>query len=239
MDRGQSLVTGHLKPTGFWSYATSDDAASRRMLSRLRGLLAAELQLKFGRMPRVRIFQDVVGIPPGSDWLKEVFKALDESSFFIPIVTPAFLQSEMCCREVLHFRKREAALRRDDLMFPLYYVDIDNIDASRPSDCHDKTVLDLLHSRQWVDFRKLRLNNINSKGVRSQIENLAKSLHAALHRVGLEPDRTPITSHTIYSVICLNDGPCAPDVLERALDIYEAGFNYEILTNRKETESLR
>ena len=52
-------MTEPLKPTGFWSYASSDDAASHGRLSQLRRLLADELQLKVGRAPKVHIFQDV------------------------------------------------------------------------------------------------------------------------------------------------------------------------------------
>ena len=66
-------------------------------------MLADELQLVIGRRQQVQIFQDVAAIPYGTDWLKEIHKAIDESSFLLPIVTPAFLESEMCCQEVMRF----------------------------------------------------------------------------------------------------------------------------------------
>jgi hypothetical protein len=84
-------VTEPLKSTGFWSYTSSDDTVSRGRLSQLRRQLADALQLRIGRTPQVHIFQDVAAIPHGADWLKEIHKALADSSFFIPIVTPAFL----------------------------------------------------------------------------------------------------------------------------------------------------
>ena len=83
-----------LKPTGFWSYSSSDDEAANGRLSQLRALLSKELQLKVGRTQKVHIFQDVEAIPPGELWEKRIREALDVSSFVIPIVTPAFLQSE-------------------------------------------------------------------------------------------------------------------------------------------------
>jgi hypothetical protein len=57
-----------LKPTGFWSYTTSDETSARGKLSQLRALLAAELQQQVGRAPKVNIFQDVAAIPPGAEW---------------------------------------------------------------------------------------------------------------------------------------------------------------------------
>ena len=76
-------MTEPLNPTGFWSYTSSDDTASHGRLSQLRRLLADELQLKIGRLPKVHIFQDVAAIPHGTAWHKEIHKALAEASFFV------------------------------------------------------------------------------------------------------------------------------------------------------------
>ena len=100
-------MTTFLQPIGFWSYTTSDDSAARGRLSQLRRLLADELQQKVGRDPKVRIWQDAQAIPHGTEWRNEIHKGIDEASFFIPIVTPAFLQSKECCYEVSRFRERE------------------------------------------------------------------------------------------------------------------------------------
>jgi len=171
-----------LPPIGFWSYTSSDDEATNGRLSALRVQLAKDLQLKVGRQLRVKIFQDVAAIPHGTDWLKEIRKALAESSFLIPIITPAFLQSEMCCREVMHFREREIELGRDDLIFPLHYVNVDSF-ASRPGACHDPEVFTLLKSRQWIDFRSLRIRNVESEAVLEKLDDFSESLAEALSRV--------------------------------------------------------
>src|ERR1700736_4743378 len=88
-----------LQPTGFWSYTRSDDLAARGSLSQLRALLAQDLQLKIGRSHTVNIWQDVSAIPPGTRWLRQIRDFISDSSFLIPIVTPALLQSKECCRE--------------------------------------------------------------------------------------------------------------------------------------------
>jgi TIR domain len=185
-------VTDYLKPTGFWSYTSSDDAASKGRLSKLRGLLADELQLKIGRAPKVNIFQDVVAIPHGSKWLNEIDNALNNSSFLIAIVTPAFLQSEWCCQEVLRFGDREAKLGRDDLIFPLHYISVDDLEPHRTGDIRDREVLDLLRSRQWVDFRLLRLRDPSKEDVAEWLDTFATSLRMALRRVTPMPSRKTV-----------------------------------------------
>lgn len=88
-----------LQPIGFWSYATQDDMASGGRLSKLRSMLMNELQQQYGRNP-IKIFQDVAAIPPGSEWDEEIRNALTQATFFIPIITPAFVESEYCAQEV-------------------------------------------------------------------------------------------------------------------------------------------
>ena len=169
-----------LKPIGFWSYTSSDDAHSGGRLSALRLKLAGELQLLIGRRQPVRIFQDVAAIPFGTDWLKEIHKAIDELSFLLPIVTPAFLESEMCCQEVMRFRERERELGRDDLIFPFRYIDVSDIN---PDEVHDPAVLALLNSRQRFDFASLRHRSPDSEEVATKLALLATALRAALRRI--------------------------------------------------------
>jgi len=171
-----------LTPTGFWSYTSSDDERSRGRLSQLRKLLADELQQKIGRVPEVQIFQDATAIPPGRDWEKQINEALAASSFFIPIVTPGFLQSEWCCREVLLFREQVTMRGREDLIFPLHYNDIGEFMGGRRGECHDPAVLDFLRTLQWVDFRDLRLRSLDSEEVALRLDKVASAICAALYR---------------------------------------------------------
>ena len=171
-----------LTPTGFCSYTSSDDERSRGRLSQLRKLLADELQQKIGRVPEVQIFQDATAIPPGRDWEKQINEALAASSFFIPIVTPGFLQSEWCCREVLLFREQVTMRGREDLIFPLHYNDIGEFMGGRRGECHDPAVLDFLRTLQWVDFRDLRLRSLDSEEVALRLDKVASAICAALYR---------------------------------------------------------
>jgi hypothetical protein len=130
----------------------------------------------------VRIFQDTATIPHGTEWSAEIQKALSESSFIIPILTPGFLQSQWCCTEVCRFREREIELGRSDLIFPIHYIDTSDANPGRPGDCHDPQVLQLLLARQHTDFRDLRLSDPRGQDVMAAIAGLALSIRAALRR---------------------------------------------------------
>ncbi len=179
-----------LIPAGFWSYSTSDDESSRGRLSQLRALLAGELQQQLGRA-KVNIFQDVEAIPPGRDWARQIDEAIEASSFLIPIVTPAFLQSEWCCKEVEMFRRREERLGAGGLIFPIHYIDTDYLDATDPHECHDRSVLDFPRTRQWVDFRRLRIHDPDREDVALILEGLASGIRNELRRPTARPAPSP------------------------------------------------
>nr|WP_294543245.1 SUMF1/EgtB/PvdO family nonheme iron enzyme [uncultured Rhodopila sp.] len=174
-------MADRLEPTGFWSYSTIDDRAAGNRLSRLRVRLADELQLLVGRT-KVQIFQDIAAIPHGAEWEQAINAAIGASSFMIPIVTPGFLQSEWCCREVLQFRKREIELGRSDLIFPFLYIDTGDVGPDRDDECFSPEVFHLLRSRQHADFCDLRYHDVEGPDVSRRLGALAKSVRGALGR---------------------------------------------------------
>jgi hypothetical protein len=170
-----------LKPTGFWSYASSDDAASEGRLSQLRRLLANQLQGHVGRAA-VHIFQDVAAIPPGTEWERQIDSALQQSSFFIPIITPSFLQSEWCTKEVVRFRAIMERSGRSDLIVPIHYLDVDGFDTVRRGECFDPAILTYLRSLQWINFRPLRLRDPMNEDVQRALDEAARGILSALYR---------------------------------------------------------
>ena len=175
-----SLRNGRLPPIGFWSYSRQDDELSGGMLSRLRSLLMSEIQQQYGR-ERVQLFQDVSAIPHGAQWEHEIRNALGNSSFFIPIVTPNFIQSEWCATEVRVFLERERELLetypqlpRRSLIFPLQLIDIGGVDP------HDPDGLAALQERHWFDFRPFRHRSHDDEATRSALADFASSIRRVL-----------------------------------------------------------
>ena len=118
----------------------------------------------------------------GAVWEQEINTAISRSSFMIPIVTPGFLQSEWCCKELLLFRELEKELGRSDLIFPILYITTDDIDPDRDDQCFSPEVFRLLRSRQQIDLRDLRFGDVGDSDVSRRLGGLAKSIRAALGR---------------------------------------------------------
>jgi len=171
-----------LKPTGFWSYTSTDDAASGGRLSQLRRLLNDQLQQHIGRLQKVHVFQDVAAIPAGTAWDAQIHGALRDSSFLIPIVTPAFLQSPWCCKEVRLFHALMRERGRDDLILPVHYMDVGAFETTRRDECADPAVYDYLRTRQWLDCRSVRLLEPSDPRVRPELEKIATAVRDTLYR---------------------------------------------------------
>src|SRR5271165_4038675 len=108
---------------GFFSYSREDDEAFRGSLSALRDAIARELGAQLGRTKRkFRLWQDQDANAPGKDWEAEITKAVEQSAFFIPIVTPRALSSDCCQFEFNAFLERERELGRSDLVFPILWI---------------------------------------------------------------------------------------------------------------------
>jgi hypothetical protein len=164
-----------LKPVGFWSYTRQDDAHSDGRLSQLRLLLGNAIGLRQGE--QVRFFQDTEAIRFGADWAASIEDAIAEVTFFIPVVTPAFLKSKHCCDEFRAFRHRMEALGRDDLIFPIHYVDLDGFGSADSVFGEDFAAL---HRSQWADYRPLIYQDLRSPRVKQWADRLASDILTAM-----------------------------------------------------------
>jgi len=144
-------VSGRLPPIGFWSYARTDDEDSYGWLRKLRLRLSARLRQRTGNRA-TKLWQDQEAIRTGADWPRTIDRAIAESSFFVSIIIPAFLHSEWCCKELLAFADRMDRLGRDDLIFPIHYINVGNPQHLLDTDCHDPLVLPIIRRTQWKDF---------------------------------------------------------------------------------------
>ena len=171
---------------GFFSYSREDDADSHGALSALRNRIQGELRGQLGRTAKTfRLWQDKEAISSGTLWEGEIKNAAAQSVFFIPIITPTVVASPYCRFELESFLAREAALGRNDLVFPILYIDVPGLeDAVERND----PVLSLIAKRQYVDWRKLRHRDVGTTDASEAIERFCTHIRNALRRAWVSPE---------------------------------------------------
>ena len=166
---------------GFFSYSREDDADSNGALSALRERIQRELRTQLGRGARdFRLWQDKAAIAPGTLWEVEIKAAVKQSVFFIPIVTPTTSRSSFCRFEFEAFIAREQEIGRSDLIFPILYVRVPELEDSARRDA--QPLLTMIAERQYVDWREYRHRDVNSPQVGEAIEHFCGKIVEALHR---------------------------------------------------------
>ena len=172
---------------GFFSYSRDDDEDFRGTLSALRDGIQRELSAQLGRSKRTfRLWQDQVAIAPGKLWESEIKKAIDQSFFFIPIITPRSVNSNYCKFEFESFLAREKTLDRSDLIFPILYISVAALENE--AKWRDDPVLSTIGRRQYVDWRSRRHLDVHSSEVREQIERFCQKIVEALNEPWTSPE---------------------------------------------------
>jgi TPR repeat protein len=179
---------------GFFSYSREDDDDSRGALSALRDAIQRELRGQLGRSrQQLRLWQDKEAITPGRLWESEIKAAVEQAVFFIPIITPTVVKSRYCQTEFEAFLTRERALERSDLVFPILYIRVPELEVE--ARWRDHPVLSVIGARQWMDWRHLRLHPIDDITVRQAIEQFCANIVAALHAPTPSPEELERRRH--------------------------------------------
>jgi hypothetical protein len=165
---------------GFFSYSRDDDQDSNNALSAIRALIQNELRARLGRSRQsLRLWQDQEAVAPGSMWESQINAAVQQSVFFIPIITPRVINSKYCGIEFKRFLDRERELGRDDLVFPILYIDVDELQDENQWRGHP--LLEVIGQRQYVDWREYRYE-LDSPTLRRAAASLCAKIAATLRR---------------------------------------------------------
>ena len=177
-----------LDPVGFWSYTRHDDVNSDGELSQLRVIVGKAIALQLGK--DVTLWQDISAIPYGADWSETIDHTLEKTTFFMPIVTPRYLNSANCRDEYAAFRHRMANLGRNDLVFPIHYVGVEEMVAEETAFAEH---LGAIRRHQWIDYRALFYTDPRSPDVRRWAGRLATSILTTLRRSNaVRPEETRV-----------------------------------------------
>jgi len=172
---------------GFFSYSREDDQAYKGRLSILREVIQEELAAQLGRSkPNFRIFQDKSAIAPGSLWEADIKNAVQQSAFFIPIITPRAINSKYCRFEFEAFLEREHALGRSNLVFPIIYVPVPAL--ANEAQWRGHPVLSVIGERQYVDWQTFRYTDVPTPAMLQEIGSFCRKVVDVLYEPWVSPE---------------------------------------------------
>jgi flagellar biosynthesis GTPase FlhF len=169
--------------TGFFSYSRRDDEHSQGSLSRLRAQIYNELRLQLGF--NFKLWQDTEAIAEGTEWEDEIKRAISESVFFIPIVTPSSVTSKHCRLEFQAFLDREEVLGRKNLVFPLLYVRVPALENEEL--WRQDSLLGIIGRRQYFDWQKFRHRSFTEGEIAERIAQFCQNIVESLHQPWVSP----------------------------------------------------
>ena len=192
------------EPHAFLSYARRDDRFHGGAITALREQLELGVQVVTGG--DFTIFQDIDGIAFGEHWPTRLEEALRQARFMIPIITPTFFASEPCRQELTKFLAYEAAASRQDLILPIHFVSIRDLDRRKAAD----PLVRAITERQWhpwLDYADLPLSDPRLRpAVRQLAERIAERIDATVTAFAA----ALATNRSIRDI----DAPWCPEMVE-------------------------
>lgn len=150
----------------FWSYTHEDDERLRGYVTRLAERIADEYAVTSGN--DLEIFLDRKSLKWGEAWRSKIDGALGSAPFFIAVVTPKFVKSQECRKELLSFVAESKSRGFSRLLLPILLIDVPGM-----SEDSEDEVLALLARTQYVSWTKLRLMAEDSPEVLGEVNALA------------------------------------------------------------------
>lgn len=163
----------------FWSYAHHDNRHDQRRVVLLAELLESELRSQ--GVYNFPIWLDRVSIKWGDDWKQKILEGVRGSVFFIPVVSPAWYESQVCMEEIDTFMRNEHLIGGGDYILPIHYIDTTDLDPPHREAFPD--VKPTIDARQWQCWRDFRFEDPDSPEVRKTLAGMAISIRERLGRI--------------------------------------------------------
>src|SRR6185437_6634092 len=101
----------------------------------------------------------------GDEWATRLTQQLARTTFFVPVITPRFLRSQACRKEVLMFAAAADAAGLNRFVLPIMYV--------KPAIVDEKdAVAAILNAHQRVDWTEIKYQDPGSGGYRQEVDRL-------------------------------------------------------------------
>lgn len=204
---------------GFWSYVHDDDRNSGGRVLSLSERLAEAFQLLSADPLKLFVDRDLQW---GDEWEKRIANALQQTTFFIPIVTPSYFRHDECRKELLNFAGAAKQFGVEQLLLPIYYVKVDELEAEGPP---TDEAMAIIKRTQWVDFRDVRLLGESDSEHCVLVDKLASRLLQAAEDIEDQPPLEPPESAGLVEVVASSevDGGSESDSEEGYLELLAKG----------------
>lgn len=155
----------------FLSYAHADNERSYGRVLQLADAIKDEYALASG--DELELFVDRKSLRWGELWREQIDSALGVAPLFVAIITPMFLKSPECRRELIEFTSMVTSRGMERLFLPILYIDVPGL-----SEDSDDEVVALIARTQFLDWRKLRNKKLDSEDHLQAVHELATDLIA-------------------------------------------------------------
>jgi CheY-like chemotaxis protein len=162
------------------SYTRKDDEFFGGYITAFRKMLENAVQVVTGETS-FQVFQDIDGIVIGENWEKKLDEAIHGSSFFVPMLSPLFFNSQHCREEVEKFLDHERALKRSDLILPIYFLTTAKLEKEEER-TKDPLATEFA-KRQLFDWRQQANVPLQDPAGREAILALARAVANSLERL--------------------------------------------------------
>lgn len=160
----------------FWSYAHDDDTRSYGRVLKLAEAISNEFALTTGS--ELDLFVDRKSLRWGEAWRSRIDDAVGEAPFFIAIITPSYLKSIECRKELIAFSGHAKSRGIDRLFLPILYINVPELSEDSPDE-----VLALIARTQFLDWRQLRNKKLDSEEHLEAVHDLAEELSSRRREV--------------------------------------------------------
>jgi hypothetical protein len=203
---------------GFWSYVQADDEADGGRITSLATRLQAHFRLQTAE--ELLLFVDRESLAWGEEWAKRIEEAIAGTTFFIPIITPSYFRSQACRQELLKFTREANRLGLEQLLMPVYWVSVPELEADPESSADEAIRLTAKH--EWRDLRQVRLEDEDSSIFRKAVNGLAGELAKRATKVTNTVEDIPGNGATVEATVGDPAGDEEPGIIEQLAAAEEA-----------------
>lgn len=155
---------------GFWSYVHADDELDMGRVAQLARDIVGHYEAITGET--IELFLDHDDLEWGDRWRDRISETLANVLFFIPVITPRYFRRHECRNELEFFVNKASQFGIREMILPLLYIDVAELQESEPSDPLMRVIQDI----QWHDWRSQRFADRESGDYRSAVNTVAEKI---------------------------------------------------------------